>query len=115
MSYRKIIDKECNDLSMLADMLFKLSNSYKMLSGGASDLNGIALARKKDVRDAVKRVAALGEVIDDLIETIDYIDCAFFDYSKLKAEYISCKTNIELIKAEVDEKLNPLSLTEKKP
>lgn len=115
MSYRKIIDKECSDLTLLADMLFKLSNSYKLLTGGAADLNGIALARKKDVRDAIKRVEALGEVIDDLIETIDYVDCAFFDYSKLKAEYIACKTNIDIIKAEVDEELVPFSLTEKKP
>ncbi len=115
MSYRNIIDKHCSDLNNLGDLLFKYSNAYKLLVSGACEINGVALARKKDVRDAIKRAAALGMVIDDLIETIDYCDCTYFKYCRLKADYINCKMTLELIQAEVDNELCPVNILEKKP
>ena len=56
MPHRKIIEEYCVDINNLADLLAKLVNSYRLLIGGAGELNTIALAHKKDVKDALKRV-----------------------------------------------------------
>ncbi|WP_040210311.1 hypothetical protein [Clostridium polynesiense] len=115
MGYRKIIERHSSDINNLAELLFKFTNSYRLLIGGASDLNSIALAKKKDVRDAIRRADELGEIIDELLEVIDYCNCAYFKYCKIKSDYINCKNNLNIIKTEVDEELSFFNEIEKKP
>lgn len=115
MGYRNIIEKHSSDINNLAELLFKFTNSYRLLIGGAADLNTIALARKKEVRNAIKRADELGEIIDELIEVIDYCDYTYFNYCKVKSDYITCKTKLDIIKTEIDEELDFFNEKEKKP
>ncbi|WP_242948969.1 hypothetical protein [Clostridium amylolyticum] len=115
MGYRHIMEKHSSDINNLAELLFKFTNSYRLLIGGAADLNTIALARKKEVRNAIKRADELGIIIDELIEVIDYCDYTYFDYCKIKSDYITCKNKLDIIKTEIDEELSFFNEKEKKP
>ncbi len=115
MGYRNLIEKHSSDINNLSELLFKFTNSYRLLIGGAVDLNSIALAKKKEVRDAIKRADELGEIIDELIEVIEYCDSTYFNYCKVKSDYIISKTKFDVIKTEIDEELDFFNEKEKKP
>lgn len=71
MSNRNVIENYYFDINNQVDLLGKLINSYRLLIGGAGELNGIALANKNDVKDAIKRVNKLGGVIDNIIQDMN--------------------------------------------
>lgn len=48
-----------------------LSESYRLLVGAAEEFNGITLAHKKDLEDAIDRADDLGDIIDKVIKTLD--------------------------------------------
>ena len=55
----------------LINVLKPLSESYRLLVGAADEFNGITLAHKKDLKDAIQRADDLGDVIDKVIKTLD--------------------------------------------
>jgi len=83
---RQFIESWYYDLNNQSDMLFKLTNSYRLLIGGADDFNKIALSKKKDVKNALNRAVELGEIIDEVIKSIDRSKCVILNYNVLKAE-----------------------------
>ncbi len=113
MGYKKIVDDHCSEINILADQLFKLANAYRLLVASANDLNGIALAKKKDVKNALRRAEELGALIEDLIETIDYCDCNYFKHCRLKSDYISSKIGIDFIRRDIDEELSIIKIIDK--
>lgn len=56
----------CKDIKVMIEMLSSLSSSYRLLVGGAEELNRIALVNKHDAKDAIDRADELGDVIDDI-------------------------------------------------
>lgn len=105
MPHRKIIEEYCVDINNLADLLAKLVNSYRLLIGGAGELNTIALSHKKDVKDALKRVNELGDIIDDVINVIDKTSFSYMDYCKLKAQLLEGRIQAQYIETEIDMEL----------
>lgn len=105
MPHRKIVENYYVDINNLADLLSKLVNSYRLLIGGAGELNGIALAHKKDVKDALKRVNELGDIIDDIIDVLDKSSYSYMDYCKMKAQIVESKIQVEYIETEIGEEL----------
>ncbi|WP_446898355.1 hypothetical protein ACSVC9_00020 [Clostridium sp. LBM24168] len=105
MSHRKIIEDYYCDIDNLADLLSKLTNSYRLLIGGAGELNTIALAHKKDVKSAISRVNKLGNTIDDIIKVLDKSSCCYMDYCELRSELIQGKIKMQYIEDEIDEEL----------
>lgn len=106
MGHRKVIENYYKDINNLADLLGKLVNSYRLLIGGADELNKIALSRKSDVRDALKRAENLGEIIDDLIKVLDHTSDNYKSYCHLKSEVIKEKMDIDIILNEIQEDLS---------
>ncbi len=102
---RKIIETYYVDICNISDLLTKLVNSYRLLIGGAGELNTIALAKKSDVKDALDRVDKLGDIIDDLIEVLDHSDLAYLQYCRLKSDYLKMKVAPPYIQTEIDEEL----------
>jgi hypothetical protein len=88
VGHRKVIENYYWDVNNLADLLNKLVNSYRLLIGGAHELNGIALAHKGDIEDCLKRIDKLGETIDRVIDGLDDISCEYIHYCKLKTSVI---------------------------
>ncbi|QGU96064.1 hypothetical protein GOM49_14045 [Clostridium bovifaecis] len=106
MGSRKVIQTYYTDINNLADLLGKLVNSYRLLIGGADELNKIALSKKSDVRDALKRADKLGDIIDEIIEILEKSSDSYVDYCDLKSEIIKGKLNEGYIYTEIEEDLN---------
>lgn len=105
-SYKELFDSYFIEVNNLTDLLTKYVNSYRLLIGGAGELNGIALARKKEVRDAIKRANQLGDIIDVLLNVIQSVECCYLDYIRIKADVIALKTaQKSIILTEIDNEL----------
>jgi hypothetical protein len=105
LSHRKVVENYYADINSLADLLSKLVSSYRLLVGGANELNGIALAHKKDIKDALERAEELGKIIDDLLETLKCTGDAYIEYCKLKSSVIKCHLEVQYIENEIDDEL----------
>ncbi|MCY6369552.1 hypothetical protein [Clostridium ganghwense] len=105
MGHRKVIETYYNDINNLADLLGKLVNSYRLLIGGADDLNKIALSRKSEVKDALKRAEKLGDIIDDVIDALEDVSHNYEQYCHLKSKIMNEKINTDTIATEIHEDL----------
>ena len=100
-----MIQNYYSDINNLADMLTKLVSSYRLLIGGADELNKIALSKKSEVKDALKRADNLGDIIDETIKVLDDASFSYMSYCKMKTEVMKCKLQIEFIETEIDQDL----------
>lgn len=105
MSGRKLIETYYVDINNLADLLGKLVNSYRLLVGGADELNKIALSKRTNVKEALKRADELGEIIDNIIEALESASHNYLDYCSVKSEFIKSKMVSHYIETEIDEEL----------
>lgn len=106
MSYRHIIKDQYNDVNNLTSLLNSLVNSYRLLIGGAYELNNISEARKSDVKEAVKRADNLGEIIDEIIKTLDDCNTSYVKYCKMKKSFIDDKAIKDNILTEINKDLD---------
>lgn len=105
MSQRKVVEEYYCDIGNLADLLTKFVNSYRLLIGGAHDLNQVALASKKDIKEAIDRAEDLGDIIDDLIDALEIACQGYMNYCSIKSGYIINKMQPGIIQTEIDEEL----------
>lgn len=105
MGRRKVVETYYSDLNNLADLLGKLVNSYRLLIGGADELNKIALAKKKEVKEALNRADELGEIIDNIIIALERASYSYVDYCSIKSEIIKGKLTSDNIETEIDDDL----------
>ncbi|MGL4740301.1 MAG: hypothetical protein ACRC41_05765 [Sarcina sp.] len=106
MGSRILYEQHCRDINGLVDILGKYVNSYRLLIGSAGELNSIALAKKSDVKDTLKRVEEVGELIDCLVDTLDAIQCNYIEYIKLKSTLLQVEISKDIIFTEIDNELN---------
>lgn len=105
MSKRFIDDYYC-DMNNIIDSITKLANSYRLMIGGAEELNRITLAKKRDVKAALKRVNKIGDIIDDYLDVLDDIDLPYFEYCKFKSDYYKTRIKANFIIEKIEEELN---------
>jgi len=105
LTHRRVIQNYYSDINNLADILTKLVNSYRLLIGGADELNKIALSKKSDVKDALKRADSLGDIIDGTIKVLDDASYSYITYCEMKTEVMKGKIQIRYIETEIDEEL----------
>ncbi|MCB2292881.1 hypothetical protein LGK95_04925 [Clostridium algoriphilum] len=105
MAHRRVVENYYNDINNLADLLTKLVSSYRLLIGGADELNKIALSKKSDVKDALKRAEEVGDIIDETIKVLDDASYGYRSYCKMKTEIMKSKFQIEYIETEINEDL----------
>lgn len=105
MSHKKIMEDYYCNINNLTDLLSKLTNCYRLMIGGASELNTIALAHKKDIKSAIDRVNKLGNTIDHIIGVLDKSSDGYTYYCKLCSELVQNKIKVEYIEDEIDEEL----------
>jgi len=102
MGDRRLIENYYLDYYNLIDILCKLTNDYRLLIGGAAEINQIALAHKKDVRKALKRVRVVGDMIDDILEILEKTELSYFDYCRIKSDIVKEKLEFEYVKSEIE-------------
>jgi hypothetical protein len=99
---RRLIENYYADYYNLIDILCKLTNNYRLLIGGAAEINQITLAHKKDVRKALKRVRIVGDMIDDILAILEKSEINYFDYCRIKADVVKEKLEYEYVKSEIE-------------
>jgi hypothetical protein len=102
---RLVVQNYYGDINNLVTYLNQLVNAYRLLIGGAGDLNSIALAKKSEVKDALKRAEKLGHIIDEVIETIDKTGYCYRDYCKTKSDILKEKIESGFIITEIEQDL----------
>ena len=105
MGYNQLIKDYYGKLNNLVDLLKKLTESYRLLIGGAYELNNIPEARTKYVKEAVSRADKLGEEIDHLIDLLDECGESYYKYVIFMNDYILKNGNNKVILTEVDSDL----------
>ncbi|MGL5380654.1 hypothetical protein [Clostridium sp.] len=106
MAYRELIDKHYKDLTNQSSLLASMVNSYRLLIGGASELFNISLAKKSDVKEAIERAEKLGDIIDDLIKSIDDCNGCYIRYCEIMNKYVQAQTHKDVILTEIDYELD---------
>ncbi|AGX45022.1 hypothetical protein [Clostridium saccharobutylicum] len=106
MKYDDLVKQQYDDIDKLSTLLKNYVDSYRLLIGGASELYGINLVKKSDIKKAIDRVDEVGDLIDKLIDTIDRCGGAYLRYCKIKNEYITVSTEKNKIFTEIDNELN---------
>lgn len=106
MKFEDLAKRHYQDIDNISALLKNYVDVYRLLIAGASELYGINLAKKGEVRKALERVENIGELIDKLINTLDKCEGAYLTYCKLKNDYITISTEKDKIFTEIDNELN---------
>lgn len=106
MAYNDLVKEQFNDINDLATLLNSMVNSYRLLIGGAGELNNINDAKKSEVRDAVKRADDLGDIIDHMIKIMDECTPSYTRCCKIKKSFYDEKIKKDNIFTEIDYELN---------
>lgn len=105
MKYKDLIKGQYNEINNLTTLLGSMVNSYRLLIGGANELNNTSEAKRSSVKDAVKRIDDLGEIIDEIIKTLEESSTSYTKYCKIREEFIDGKTNKNNILTEINNEL----------
>lgn len=105
MNYNEIVGEYYNELSNVVVLLEKYVNSYRILIGSAGELNGLVLAKKREVKAALDRACRLGSLIDDLLDVLECCQCTYLNYVKIKSDILVIKTERNLILNDVDQEI----------
>jgi hypothetical protein len=105
VGHRKVIENYYSDVNNLAELLSKLTNIYRLMVASAHDLNSIALAHKGQVKDALKKIDSMSNIIDDVLKTLGNVGYSYMDYCKLKSEVIKTQLESQYILTEIDNEL----------
>ena len=100
------MEKYYADIWNLTQILNNLVNSYRLLIGGAAELNTITVAHTNEVKDALDLVDDLGDVIDDVIDALEKSSDYYFDYCKKKSQLLKESADGNIIITEVEEELD---------
>lgn len=88
-TYKELYDGYFTEINNICEMLGKYVSVYRTLIDGANALNNIAFSKKSEIKKALKRANAMGDIIDELIEAIEAVDFCYLDYLQSKSGYIS--------------------------
>lgn len=105
VGHRRVVDIGYKDCNNLVNLLNQLVNAYRLLIGAASDLNNIALSKKSEVKDALKRAEKVGDLIDDVIDAIEDSTSYYNKYCKEKSAILNTKLDGDYILTEIEEEL----------
>lgn len=106
MKYEELVSNHFNSIDNLSSLLKSYVDSYRLLIAGASELYNINLAKKSDIKKALDRVDKLGELIDNLINTLDKCEDGYLKYCEIKNSYIKISSSKDKIYTEIDNELN---------
>ncbi|MBN7572905.1 MULTISPECIES: hypothetical protein [Clostridium] len=106
MRFNDLAKKQYEDIDNLSVLLKNYVDVYRLLIAGASELYGVNLAEKSEVKKALDRVENVGELIDKLISTLERCEGSYLKYCKIKNEYITVSTEKDKIFTEIDNELN---------
>lgn len=60
-------------------------------------------ARRSDVKHALDRVNKMGDIIDELLKSIEHCEEGYIDYCKIKSNIMKCKIEESIVLAEIED------------
>ena len=105
MKYQQLMKEYYVDINNLNQLLKTMVDSYRLLIGGAAELNNVYEAKSSYVKEAVHRANELGKIIDNVIDLLDECGETYFKYCALVGDYILKKSDNKVILTEVDDEL----------
>ncbi len=105
MGYEKVIQGHYDEINNLSSLLRNYIEMYRLLVSSTSELNTVAPAKKSEVKHALERIDALGDIIDDLLKVIKKCEPAYIRYLTIKNEVINEKIEKSIIRTEVTNEL----------
>ena len=105
MKYQQLMKEYYVDINNLNQLLKTMVDSYRLLIGGAAELNNIYEAKSSYVKEAVHRANELGKIIDNVIDLLDECGETYFKYCALVGDYILKKSDNKVLVTEVDDEL----------
>ena len=105
MGYEKVIQGHYDEINNLSSLLRNYIEMYRLLVSSTSELNTVAPAKKSEVKHALERIDALGDIIDDLLKVIKKCEPAYIKYLTIKNEVINEKIEKSIIRTEVTNEL----------
>lgn len=105
MGYDRLMKVNYENINNLSDVLKKLVESYRLLIGGAAELNTISYVKKSHVEDSLKRVDELGEIIDEIMDVLEKSNGSYLKYCKIQNEIITLNIQKDVIQTEIDTEL----------
>ena len=105
MKYQQLMKEYYVDINNLNQLLKTMVDSYRLLIGGAAELNNIYEAKSSYVKEAVHRANEFGDIIDNVIDLLDECGQTYFKYCALVGDYILKKSDDKIILTEVDNEL----------
>ncbi|MBU5455127.1 hypothetical protein [Caproiciproducens sp. MSJ-32] len=106
MKYKHLIKENYNEVNNLNNLLTGMVNSYRLLIGGANELNNTSEAKKSKVKEAIDRANALGKIIDEVISVLGECCDSYIEYCKITKKFIKANTSEQIILTEINEELN---------
>ena len=103
MKYQQLMKEYYVNINNLNQLLKTMVDSYRLLIGGAAELNNIYEAKSSYVKEAVHRANKLGDTIDNVIDLLEECGESYFKYCSVVGEYILKKSDNKVILTEVDE------------
>lgn len=101
----KLMENHFNEMDKLADLLKKLVDSYRLLVGGAAELNNINKRKGKDVDSALDNIDHVDRTIASLLEIIECYEKNYMKYSKIKNEIIGLNNEKSKVKKELENEI----------
>ncbi|MGI6585982.1 MAG: hypothetical protein GX301_11290 [Gracilibacteraceae bacterium] len=107
---------ECflKEIMILNEILTPLVSSYRLSVGAAEEFNRIALAHRKDVKDAIDRADDLGHLVDDVRRKLKKCMKRYFSELDYKLENMEEIREKAAMREKLNYKLNRLSASKKK-
>lgn len=101
MGYNDVIHGHYDDISNLTTLLKTYMEIYRLLISSTAELNTVSLAKKSEVKHALDRINAVGDLMDDLLDVIEKCENSYIKYCFLKNEIIAENTAKDSIKNEI--------------
>lgn len=105
MKYQQLMKDYYINVNNLNQLLKTMVDSYRLLIGGAAELNNIYEAKSSYVKEAVHRANKLGDIIDHVIDLLEECGETYFKYCAVVGDYILKKSDDKVILTEVDDEL----------
>lgn len=106
MKFEDLAKRHYQDIYNLNSLLKSYTDVYRLLIASASELYGINLSEKGEVKKALDRAENVGELIDKLVNTLDKCEGAYLKYCKIENDYFMISTEKDKIFTEIDNELN---------
>ena len=101
MTYDELIKSHYGELNNLSIQLRTYVEMYRLLVSSTAELNGTSIIRKNELKHAIERIDKIGDIIDDLLKSIQKCEGSYCNDCLYKYEAVLNKIDKSEIMNEI--------------